>query len=46
MERTRKDFLFGSLGLATVGVLAGRRKKALDAGTQNLTVPLWGERIV
>ena len=35
-----------SIGRLTTPMVRAARKKALDAGTQNLTVPLWGERIV
>ena len=48
-----KQMSFGHLwelghryGRLTTPMVRAARKKALDAGTQNLTVPLWGERIV
>ena len=48
-----KQMSFGHLwelghryGRLTTPMVRAAQKKALDAGTQNLTVPLWGERIV
>lgn len=48
-----KQMSFGHLwelghryGRLTTPMVRTAQKKALDAGTQNLTVPLWGERIV
>ena len=48
-----KQMSFGHLwelghhsGRLTTPMVRAARKKAIDAGEQNLTVPLWGERIV